>query len=54
MIILGLKSCRKAPAEGHENSIRQEPGTPWDAVPEDFICPECGVSKEDFEMIEVG
>jgi rubredoxin len=30
------------------------PGTPWEDVPEDFVCPECGVSKEDFEMIEVG
>ncbi len=31
-----------------------EPGTAWENVPEDFVCPECGVSKEDFEMIEVG
>ena len=30
------------------------PGTPWEDVPDDFICPECGVGKEDFEMIEVG
>ena len=29
------------------------PGTPWE-IPEDFICPECGVGKEDFEMIEIG
>ena len=29
-------------------------GTKWEDVPEDFVCPECGVSKEDFEMIEVG
>ena len=28
-------------------------GTRWDDVPEDWICPECGVSKADFEMIEV-
>ena len=30
------------------------PGTPWENVPDDFVCPECGVGKEDFEMIEVG
>ena len=30
------------------------PGTAWENVPADFVCPECGVSKEDFEMIEVG
>ncbi|MDE0661002.1 MAG: rubredoxin [Gammaproteobacteria bacterium] len=30
------------------------PGTPWEEIPEDFICPECGVGKEDFEMIEIG
>ena len=31
-----------------------DPGTAWDDVPDDFVCPECGVAKEDFEMIEVG
>ncbi len=30
------------------------PGTKWEDVPADFVCPECGVSKEDFEMIEIG
>jgi rubredoxin len=30
------------------------PGTRWEDVPDDFVCPECGVSKEDFEMIEIG
>lgn len=29
------------------------PGTSWSDVPEDFFCPECGVGKEDFEMIEI-
>jgi len=28
-------------------------GTPWEAVPEDWVCPDCGVTKADFEMIEV-
>ena len=26
-----------------------EPGTMWDDLPEDFECPECGVSKDEFE-----
>ena len=25
-----------------------EPGTKWEDVPEDFICPLCGVGKEQF------
>lgn len=29
------------------------PGTRWEAVPEDWSCPECGVSKSDFEMVEI-
>jgi rubredoxin len=30
-----------------------EPGTKWDDVPEDWSCPDCDISKYDFEMIEV-
>ncbi len=30
------------------------PGTAWDAIPDDWVCPDCGVGKEDFEMIQVG
>ena len=29
------------------------PGTAWQDVPEDWLCPECGVGKEDFEMVEL-
>ena len=28
------------------------PGTKWEDVPEDWECPECGVSKYDFEMVQ--
>jgi rubredoxin len=28
------------------------PGTPFEAIPDDWTCPECGVSKADFEPIE--
>ena len=26
-----------------------EPGTPFEDLPEDFVCPVCGVSKDNFE-----
>ncbi|MBX3649097.1 MAG: rubredoxin [Rhodocyclaceae bacterium] len=29
------------------------PGTRWEEIPEDWSCPDCGVAKADFEMIEV-
>ncbi|WOX05913.1 FAD-dependent oxidoreductase [Microbulbifer pacificus] len=29
------------------------PGTRWEDVPKDWQCPECGVGKDDFEMVEV-
>lgn len=29
-----------------------EPGTKWEDVPEDWLCPDCGVGKEDFELLE--
>lgn len=28
------------------------PGTTWKNVPEDFVCPICGVGKEDFSETE--
>lgn len=30
------------------------PGTRWADVPDDWVCPDCGVSKSNFEMIEIG
>lgn len=29
-----------------------EPGTRWEDIPEDWLCPDCGVGKEDFELID--
>lgn len=26
------------------------PGTRWEDIPEDWLCPECGAGKQDFEM----
>ncbi len=28
------------------------PGTKFEDIPEDWVCPVCGVGKEDFELIE--
>ena len=28
-------------------------GTAWADVPDSWSCPECGVAKSDFEMVEV-
>lgn len=28
------------------------PGTKWEDIPDDWLCPDCGVGKEDFELIE--
>ena len=28
-------------------------GTTWKDIPEDWVCPDCGVSKSDFEMEEI-
>lgn len=30
-----------------------EPGTKWEDIPDDWCCPDCGVGKEDFEMIAI-
>ncbi len=27
------------------------PGTAWENVPEDFVCPLCGVGKDEFEQV---
>ncbi len=29
------------------------PGTPWADVPENWLCPDCGASKDEFEMMEI-
>lgn len=29
------------------------PGTRWEDVPVTWLCPECGASKTDFEMVEL-
>lgn len=29
-----------------------EPGTKFEDLPDDFVCPICGVGKEDFSKVE--
>jgi rubredoxin len=29
------------------------PGTRWEDIPENWVCPDCGVSKADFIMVEI-
>jgi len=29
------------------------PGTSWDDISDDWLCPDCGVGKSDFEMEEI-
>ena len=30
-----------------------EPGTRWEDIPMNWVCPECGARKEDFEMVQI-
>lgn len=30
-----------------------EPGTRWADIPENRECPDCGVAKSEFEMVEI-
>ncbi len=29
------------------------PGTRWADIPDDWICPQCGTDKSEFEMVEM-
>jgi rubredoxin len=39
------------PAEGDPDG-GIEPGTPFDDLPDDWICPDCGVGKDMFEKLD--
>ncbi|MBM4032937.1 MAG: rubredoxin [Planctomycetes bacterium] len=34
-----------------ENDVPR--GTPFEDLPEEWVCPDCGASKEDFEELDV-
>jgi rubredoxin len=39
------------PAQGDpDNGVK--PGTSFDKLPEDWVCPMCGAGKEDFSLTE--
>ena len=29
------------------------PGTLWEEIPQEWVCPDCGAAKSEFEMMEV-
>ena len=38
------------PAEGDpDNGV--PPGTPWEELPADWVCPLCGAGKDEFEKV---
>jgi rubredoxin len=39
------------PAEGDPDG-GVEPGTPFEALPDDWVCPDCGAGKDMFEKVE--
>ena len=39
------------PAEGDEEGS-VEPGVAFEDLPEDWVCPICGVGKDEFEKVE--
>jgi rubredoxin len=46
--------CKKCghiydPAVGDPDS-GIEPGIPFEALPDDWVCPQCGAQKSDFEL----
>jgi rubredoxin len=39
------------PAKGDpENGVA--PGTPWEKLPAEWVCPECGADKDAFEAVD--
>lgn len=39
------------PAEG-DSSQDIAPGTRFEDLPDDWVCPDCGVGKEDFSKVD--
>ena len=39
-------------ARGHPDS-GIAPGTKWEDVAENWQCPDCGATKEDFDMVKI-
>ena len=43
-----MKQIYRCVVCGHELSVAD-----WESLPDDVTCPECGVSKWDYELVEV-
>jgi rubredoxin len=39
-------------AEG-DSATGIAPGTRWEDVPEDWMCPDCSAGKSNFELVEI-
>ncbi len=39
--------------EAGDPSVGLAPGTRWVDIPDDWICPQCGTGKDEFEMVEM-
>ena len=39
------------PAVGDPDS-NIDPGTPFEELPDDWVCPDCGVGKDEFSPVE--
>jgi rubredoxin len=56
--VIGVKKYRCSicshvydPEQGDPDS-QIPPGTPFESLPADWTCPECGAMKEDFEAMD--
>jgi hypothetical protein len=41
----------RGPSSAPDDGIA--PGTLWADVPMNWVCPECGARKEDFELVQI-
>ena len=50
---MGMRRLRYIydPAKG-DSDAGIEPGTSFEDLPDDWVCPECGVGKEDFSRLD--
>ena len=50
-LVHGPKS-HDSQVKNHDPEDGLAPGTRWEDIPDEWVCPDCGVSKFDFELIE--
>ena len=47
-----MRICRRYYHEIGDPDNGVEAGSKWEDVPEDFLCPLCGVGKDEFSEVE--